>query len=194
MVETVLLICAACALAFAINLVPAFMPATWMVLAFFYIRFDLPLLLLVLGGTLASAAGRTLLARGSTLFKRRFMIREQSDLDDLGAFLDRHRRYAGLAVFGYSLSPLPTNNLFIAAGMVEIRLGWVVGGFIAARLFANTFLVWTTHAAFESLGGVFEGALSGPLALALEAMSVISIVLLYRLPWARWLRRLADRG
>ena len=32
------------AIAFVINIVPAFMPSTWMVLAFFHIQFDLPIL------------------------------------------------------------------------------------------------------------------------------------------------------
>src|SRR5207237_594758 len=120
--ETILLICAAMALAFAINLVPAFMPSTWMVMAFFYIKFGLPLLILTIGGAIASALGRILLAKASTLFKRRFMRSRESDLDELGEFLNERRTYVGPAVFAYSLTPLPTNNLFIAAGMAEVNM------------------------------------------------------------------------
>ena len=132
--ETVLLICAALALAFAINLVPAFMPSTWMVMAFFYIKFGLPLLILTVGGAIASALGRVVLAKASTLFKRRFLRSQESDLDELGEFLNEHRQYVGPAVFAYSLTPLPTNNLFIAAGMAEVNMVAVVSGFIAARV------------------------------------------------------------
>lgn len=188
--ETILLICAAMALAFAINLVPAFMPSTWMVMAFFYIKFGLPLLILTVGGAIASALGRILLAKASTAFKRRFMRSQQSDLDDLGGFLNEHRRYVGPAVFAYSLTPLPTNNLFIAAGMAEVNMVAVVSGFIAARVIANTFWVWTTHKAFTSLGDVFESTLTGPWGIALEVAGLLSVVLLFKLPWAKWLRRL----
>ena len=73
MTETVLWLLVAFALVFAINLVPAFMPSSWMVLAFFYIKFDLPLLVLTIGGAIVSGFGRMALAKGSAVFRRRFM-------------------------------------------------------------------------------------------------------------------------
>ncbi len=189
MLDALLLICAAMLLAFVINLVPAFMPSTWMVMAFFYIRFDLPLLVLTIGGAFASAAGRILLARASTAFTRRFAADKSSDLRELGSFLDDRRAYVGPAVFAYSLSPLPTNNLFIAAGMTGVNMTAVVTGFVAARVLANTFWVWTTHKAFENLGELFRGVFSGPAGIAIEVAGVVSIVLLFKVPWARWLRQ-----
>lgn len=194
MTEAVLLILAAMALAFIINLVPAFMPSTWMVMAFFYIEFDLPLLALTVGSAFASAAGRLVLAKASTAFTRRFARREQSDLRELGGFLDEHRRYVGPAVFAYALTPLPTNNLFIAAGMVEVDLAGVLAGFVAARVLANTFWVWTTDRVFNSLGDLFTSALTGPAGITLQVLGLASVVLLFKVPWARWLRRAAGGG
>ena len=49
------------AITFFINIIPAFMPSTWMVLAFFHIQFDLPILPLTLGGALFSGLGRIVL-------------------------------------------------------------------------------------------------------------------------------------
>jgi hypothetical protein len=37
---------------------------------------------------------------------------------------------------------------------------------------------------------VFETSFGGPLAIGLQVLSLMSVVLLYQLPWARWLRRL----
>src|SRR4029079_2254722 len=91
--ETALWLLVAFALVFVINLVPAFMPSSWMVLAFFYIRFDLPLLLLTVGGAIVSVFVRLVLAKGSPAFRRRFMREREVDLDDLGAFLDERRNY-----------------------------------------------------------------------------------------------------
>ncbi|MBI5288521.1 MAG: hypothetical protein HY873_06070, partial [Chloroflexi bacterium] len=113
-------------------------------------------------------------------------------LDELGAFLDEHRQVVGPAVFLYALSPLPTNNLFIAAGMVGVNLGWVLAGFWAGRILADTFWVWTTERVFSSLGDVFEGAVGTRWAIGLQLLSVVSVLLLYLLPWARWIRRYAD--
>ncbi len=192
--EAGLWICAALALSFLISLVPAFMPSTWMVLAFFYIKFDLPLLLLTIPAAIASGLGRLLLAKGSTIFKRRLLKGQEADLRELGRFLEERRNYVGLAVFLYALSPFPTNNLFIAAGMTEVGMTRVLVGFCCARILANTFWVWTTHRVFETLGGLFQATFGSWLALVLQIASLSSIVLLYKVPWARWLRRFANRA
>ena len=190
MTEDALWLLVCFALVFAINLVPAFMPSTWMLLSFFYIKFDPPLLPLTLGGALVSGLGRIVLARGSTWVKRRFMPSKQADLDELGAFLDERRQYVGATVFVYALTPLPTNNLFIAAGMAEVRMAAVLAGFWSARAIADTVLVWTTDRVFDTIEDVFAGAWGSWLALGLQCLGLASVVLLYLLPWARWLRRL----
>jgi membrane protein YqaA with SNARE-associated domain len=191
MLDAVLLVCAAFALAFVINLVPAFMPSTWMVMAFFYIKFDLPLLVLTIGSAIASALGRLVLAHLSLRFRQRFIKgKNADDLTELGNLLNRRGSYVGPTVFVYSLSPLPTNNLFIAAGLAGMNMTVVVVAFTLARMIANTFWVWTTNRAFDSLSSVFKDALTGPLGIALEVIGLISIVVLFKLPWARWLRRL----
>jgi len=192
MTEAALWICAALALSFLINLAPAFMPSTWMVLTFFYIKFDLPLLLLTIPGAIVSGLGRLLLAKGSTLFKRRLLKGQEADLQELGRFLEKRRNYVGPAVFLYTLSPFPTNNLFIAAGMTEVGMAPVLAGFWCGRILADSFWVWATHRVFETLGGLFQATFGSWPALALQIASLSSVVLLYRLPWARWLRHFAD--
>jgi hypothetical protein len=187
--EDVLWLAAAFALIFVINMVPAFMPSSWMVMAFFYIQFDLPLLVLTVGGAIVSGFGRLVLAKGSTFVKRRFMRSKAADLDELGMFLEERRGWLAPTVFAYALTPLPTNNLFVAAGLAEVRLSLVLIGFWAARIPADTFFVWTTDRVFENLGEVFEGAFGSWLAVGLQLLGVTSILLLYALPWAKWLRR-----
>jgi hypothetical protein len=188
--ETALWLLAAFALIFVINLVPAFMPSSWMVMAFFYLQFDVPLLPLTIIGAVVSGFGRFFLARGSTWLKRTFMRGKARDLDELGEFLEERERWLAPTVAAYSLTPLPTNNLFVAAGLAEVSLFWVLIGFWTARMAADTLFVWTTDQAFDSVGDVFEGVYGDWLGIAVQLLSVTSIVLLYLLPWARWLRRL----
>jgi hypothetical protein len=64
---------AAYAVVFVVNLVPAFMPPTWSILAYFLIRFDLPLLPLAVGGALAASSGRCVLALASNRYGRRVL-------------------------------------------------------------------------------------------------------------------------
>jgi hypothetical protein len=193
MAEAVLWLLAAYAIIFVINLVPAFMPASWMVMAFFYIKFGLPLLILTIGGAVVSALGRWLLARASGSFRRRFMHDKESDLVELGRFLDRHRRITGPVTFAYTLTPLPTNNLFVAAGRVGVNMGWVLAGFTPGRILANTFWVWTTDRVFNSFGDVIATTIDGKWAIALQVVGAITVVLLFKVRWARWLRRLIER-
>jgi hypothetical protein len=180
---------AAMGVVLAVNAVPAFMPATWMVLAFFRIKFGLPLLALAIGGSIVSAVGRWALAKGSALYSRRFMQKQESDLLVLGEFLDDHRQHVGLTTFAYTLTPLPSNNLFIAAGMVGIQLTWVFVGFLSGRLIANTILVWTTDKAFRHFEDVLKTGFNSWEAIVFQSLSVGSIVLLAFVPWAKWLRR-----
>jgi hypothetical protein len=176
---------------FLINLSPGFMPSTWMVLAFFYIQFDLPLVPLAICGALVSGLGRFCLANGSSWFTDHFMTGKKDDLQSLGDYLERKHGLVAGFVFVYSLLPLPTTNLFLAAGMTRVNLAYVLGGFYAARLPADLFWIWTTNATFQSLDEVF--ARSGNLiAIVLQAGALLSVGLLYFLPWGKWLKRYID--
>jgi hypothetical protein len=192
--EAALWLLAAFALIFVINLVPALMPSSWMVMAFFYIQFDLPLLMLTIGGAIVSACGRLVLSRASAWTRRALPAASQRDLDELGAFLDERRHVLAPTAFLYALTPLPTNNLFVAAGLAGVSIAHVVAGFLAARMIADTVFVWTTERVFDDLQDVFEGAYGNWLGIAIQAASLTSIVLLYKLPWARWLRRFLRRA
>ena len=66
---------------FAVNLLPAFGPPTWAVLVFFSLQFDLPPVPLVLGGALAAAGGRYLLATGTRRLRPRLSAARLRRLD-----------------------------------------------------------------------------------------------------------------
>jgi hypothetical protein len=98
------------AIAFVINIVPAFMPSTWMVLAFFHIQFDLPILPLTIGGAFFSGLGRIVLAKFSSLYTRHVRKRDK-ELDEIKTYLDRRRNGVGVATFFYCLLPLDEQPL-----------------------------------------------------------------------------------
>src|SRR5690349_21080587 len=181
------------AIIFLINLSPGFMPSSWMVMAFFYIQFGLPLVPLCIAGALVSGLGRYCLARGSDWVTERFFPKKKEDLQSLGGYLERKRRLVAGFVFVYSLLPLPTNNLFLAAGMTRVNLAYFLGGFYAARLPADLFWVWTTNATFRSLDDVFAKS-GNMIAVALQAGALLSVALLYFLPWGKWLRHYIEKS
>jgi membrane protein YqaA with SNARE-associated domain len=188
MLEDALRLVLAYLAAFAVNLPPAFMPATWMVLAFFRIHYGLPLLALTIGGAFFSTLGRIVLAKGTTFYKRHVMKRTE-ELDEIGEYLDRRRNYVGVATFMYALLPLPSNSLFIAAGLVEVNMLRVVIGFWLGRALSYTFYVWTTDKVFANLQSVFEQLYSDWLGIALEVASLFGALVLLLVPWPRWVLR-----
>ena len=176
---------------FLINLSPGFMPSSWMVMAFFYIQFGLPLVPLAICGALVSGLGRFCLAKGSGWVTEHFFPKKKDDLRDLGEYLERKRGLVAIFVFVYSLLPLPTNNLFLAAGMTRVDLRYVLAGFYAARLPADLFWIWTANATFQGLDEVFAKS-GNVIAIALQIGALLSVALLYFLPWGKWLKRYID--
>jgi len=191
--QDLLRLLAAYAIAFLVNLPPAFMPATWMVLAFFRVQYGLPLLPLTIGGAFFSTGGRFVLARGTTLFKQRFM-KHHEELDEIGEYLDERRNYVGVATFIYCLLPLPSNNFFIAAGLVEVSMLRVLVGFWIGRAVSYTFYVWTADRVFSAFGNVFQNFYDDWTALLFEVLSLAGALLLILLPWPHWVMRYISRS
>lgn len=185
--DTALALLAAWAITLIINIVPAFMPPTWSVLAVFHVTAAPPLLLLTIGGAAMSALGRATLSLLSRRFRGLLPESDRKNAAALGQFINRHRRWREPIVFGYCLGPFPSNPIFIAAGVGDVPLLPVTAAFFLSRAIADTFWVWTAGHVANGLGGVFTEQLTSWQAIALQVVAIALIVLVFRLPWASWL-------
>lgn len=160
---------------FAVNLLPAFGPPTWAVLVFFSLDFDLPAVPLVLGGALAAASGRYLLARGARRLRPRLSPMRLARLDRAQAALlaDRRRSAAGLGLF--ALSPVPSGQLFVAAGLMTVALLPLTAAFFAGRLVSYSIYVAAASIAERNLGDVVVDALTSPLGMGLQLAMLIGL-------------------
>jgi membrane protein YqaA with SNARE-associated domain len=173
---------------FLVNLVPAFMPPTWSILAFFLIRFDLPLLPLALGGAVAATLGRLALALGARRLGPKILPADTlQNLTDLGRFLQTRRRWVGPAVLLYSFGPIPSNQLFMAAGLANLDLRVVAGAFFLGRVVSYTFFSHVADKAVDSLTDVFADSLTSPQMLLLELASLAILVAIAKIPWGKLL-------
>jgi len=185
---TFLFLLAAWLIVLLVNIAPAFMPPTWAVLATFHIaRPELPLLPLTVGGAAMSAFGRSRLALLSRAGGRLLPARDRRNAEALGALFERHQRLSLGILFAYCLGPLPSNALFIAAGLGRMRLGAVTATFFVARAIADTFWVWGAGRASGSLVKTFEDYLTSWQALVLQLATIAAVIVVMRLPWTRWL-------
>jgi membrane protein YqaA with SNARE-associated domain len=185
--SAVLAMLAAWAIALVINVVPAFMPPTWSVLAAFRIMAGAPLLPLTVGGASASALGRVGLALLCRRFGDKLPETDRENARALGRFVNRHRRWREAIVFFYCLGPLPSNPLFIAAGVGRVPLLPATIAFFAARAIADTFWVWSAGKVSDNLGDVFLKNVTSWQAAAIQLVALALVVLIFRLPWATWL-------
>ncbi|HET7508194.1 MAG TPA: hypothetical protein VFJ53_07525 [Solirubrobacterales bacterium] len=168
----------ALAVVFAVNLLPAFGPPTWAVLVFFSLDFDLPAVPLVLGGALAAASGRFVLANGARRLRPRLSAARLARLDRAQAALgaDRRRTAAGLGLF--ALSPVPSGQLFVAAGLMTVPLAPLTVAFFCGRLVSYSIYVGAASIAEKSLGDIVLDALTSPLGMALQVAMLVGLAVL----------------
>ena len=118
-------------LVLGINLLPAFGPPTWSILVVFRLNSDMPTWLLVLIGASAAAIGRYLLGKAFWLLRNRLPERIRRNLEAARKVLQRRKRNTILALGLFAMSPLPSAQLFEAAGLAGVRLVGFTAAFFA---------------------------------------------------------------
>jgi hypothetical protein len=172
----------AIAVVFGVNLLPAFGPPTWALLVFFSLDFGLPAVPLVVGGALAAASGRFLLANGARRLRSRFSTARLERLDRTQAALtaNRGRAAAGLGLF--AVSPLPSGQLFVAAGLMTVPLAPLTAAFFAGRLVSYSIYVGAASIAERNLGAVALDSLTSPVGMALQLTLLAALAILVGWP------------
>jgi membrane protein YqaA with SNARE-associated domain len=179
---------------FAINLLPAFGPPTWSLLVLLTLNFDLAPAPMVIGGALAAASGRLVLALGARRLRGRF---SQERLDSLAAAQEaltrgRARTVVGLGLF--ALSPIPSAQLFVAAGLLNVRLLPLTAAFFCGRLVSYSLYVGAATVASDSLGAIVGDSLTSPLGIAVQLAMLLGLVALVRVDWRRVLGDRPDQS
>lgn len=179
----------AAAIVFGINLLPAFGPPTWSVLVVTQVNFELFPPALVIVGAFAAASGRVILALGSRRFRGRMSSERIEHLDTLASELtaSRGRGLAGLGLF--LISPLPSAQLFIAAGILDAPMRPLVAAFFGGRLIAYSLYVGIATVAADNVGEVISESLSSPIGIAVQLVMLAGLAALVKIDWARILIR-----
>ncbi len=151
------------AVVFGVNLLPAFGPPTWAVLVFFRFRYpEIPAPALIVAGAVAAASGRLLLALAFRAFGTKLPAKRQESLQVLGHALGETRRGLLASFVLFAVAPLPSAQMFEAAGLARIRLGHLLAAFFLGRLVSYSIYVSTASAAHQKLSRVFSKGLFSP--------------------------------
>ena len=166
------------------------MPPTWAVLAFFVVRSDLPLLPLAVGGAIAASLGRLALALASRRWGSSLLSpARRSSLHEIGGWIEHKARWApAVAMLLYSFGPIPSNQLFVAAGLTGIRLRPIVAAFFVGRVISYSLWVGAATVAVDRLETVFEGYWRNEGFIVVQLACIAALVAFAAVDWPRLLR------
>jgi hypothetical protein len=178
------------ALAVGLNAIPAFMPPTWAVLAYFHLYQGLPVAPLAVVGALGATMGRAILALGSRAFGDRWIPASwRANVEALVSTLQSRPALALPSLALFALGPVPSNHLFVAAGLALAPLPPILLVFGIARCISYVLWVSAADIADQSLRQVLGSWWGGWGAVALQIAGFVLIVLAMRIDWRRLLQQ-----
>lgn len=176
-----------------VNLLPAFGPPTWSIIVFYGLNSDLPIALIVIVSAFAAAIGRLLLAYGFRFLGGRLPEKQKRNLRAARQALEARPRNIIIGLGLFALSPLPSAQLFAAAGLAKMRLLHFTAAFFAGRLVSYSIYAATAKGLRgTSLGDSFVNTLKSPWGIALQIGMIGVVILFAQLDWSRLLRQPVD--
>src|SRR5512132_2441139 len=179
------------AVVFGINLLPAFGPPTWAVLVYFRFRYgDIPVAVLIIVGAGAATAGRFVLARAFGRFGRKLPAKRTESLEVLGRALAQSKGGLVSTFLFFVFAPVPSAQMFEAAGLAKVRLGPLLAAFFIGRLVSYSLYVGAASAARGGLEKLLQKGLTSPQAIATQLISIALLVVFVKVDWPSTIDRL----
>ena len=188
---------------FVLNLLPAFAPPTWMAMSFIGLTIpEINLIWIALVAATSATCGRIVLAKLSHLLVRQRLLSEQTrqNVDAIRSAIENRPVITFGTFFGYSISPLPSNYLFIAYGLTSLPIVLVALPFFVGRLVSYGFWLKTTSVVSDQLDlDWFESAHYFVGYFLISQLLLVPIIYCFtRIDWHaafaekrfRWLRKL----
>lgn len=179
----------------AFNLAPAFAPPTWTVLVFFSLNSQLPPWLIVITGAVCAGIGRYNLARLTGLLRFRITGKAARNLESAQKVLEEKSSRKALLIALFVISPLPSAQLFEAAGLIGARLIPLTLAFFSGRIVTYSFYVaGATHFKARGIGDLITEQFSSIWAIVFQLMLIFAVYLLTRIDWSHLLNRKSTKS
>jgi len=173
-----------------INVIPFLMPPTWVILAFFVTKYHLLLLPVVVIGASFATLGRIILATIARKYFIRLLSKEAKDnYAGIGAYLNSHENVTIPLMLTYAFFPIPSNHVFIAAGLARVRIKLLASSFFIGRLISYSFWVSLTRRLSDNLGDIFSSHYSRIGSVVVEIAGLLLLYFIGRIAWKRILKK-----
>ena len=172
------------AVVLACNMAPAFAPPTWSIIVLFSFQTNLPPWALVIAGALTAATGRLILALYTRRFSALIPLKTRENLLLAGKYFEDRRKFLvlGLAI----ISPLPSAQLFEAAGLINFPLKKLTLAFFSGRIVTYSIYAASAHRFKETdFAQTLLSGVSSPWFVITEILMLGGLVLLTKIDWKR---------
>jgi membrane protein YqaA with SNARE-associated domain len=143
------------------DIVPFPFPPAFTIMLLLQITFHLNLWSVIVIGVAGSVLGRYILILYTPLIsKRYFNVSKNEDVQFLGQKMIENKWKGQAVVLLYSLLPLPTTPLFLAAGMAKLKARYIIPAFIIGKFTSDTIALHAGKYASENAQSIIENALS----------------------------------
>lgn len=169
--------------AFIFDVVPFPFPPAFTIMVTLQILFDLNIWLVIVIGVAGSILGRYILTLyiphlAGKIFKRA----KTEDIEFLGTEMKERGWRSHVFILAYSLMPLPTTPLFLAAGIAKVKPINIIPAFFIGKFISDTIAVFLGKYATENSKAIFENVLTWKSTLSL-AVGLIMIGALLFIDW-----------
>ncbi len=138
-------------------------------------------LFLAIVGATGATIGRFILKQISGLF-RKFIGKEQkSNIDVIGNYLNRKRFGYPLASFLFAATPLPSNMLFVAYGLMKAKSFGLYIGFWLGRLISYYIMISISNVVLTPFLDLFENRIVG--ILIADGVGIGVVILFMSINW-----------
>ncbi|MGB8816146.1 MAG: hypothetical protein WCC74_02875 [Minisyncoccia bacterium] len=177
-------------LIFIINVIPAFMPPTWILLSLVGYNFHLNnynLAILAVLAAVASSGGRAILAILSNKILRYKIISDETkqNLDILKENIIKRKNFTKGFFLFYAFSPFPSGQLFLAYGMTDLKLSLAIIPFFIGRLSSYFFWIFASSETSKiiDLNSFKFGAYFGVYFILGQIFALYLVYLIAKIDW-----------
>ena len=143
------------------DVVPFPFPPAFTIMLLLQITFHLNVWPVIIIGVIGSVLGRYILILYTPLIANKyFKASKNEDVQFLGKKMKENKWKGQLVVLAYSLLPLPTTPLFLAAGMSRIKASYIIPAFLIGKFTSDTIALHAGKLAAENADMLVQDALS----------------------------------
>jgi membrane protein YqaA with SNARE-associated domain len=161
--------------AFVFDVIPLIAPPAWTAMLFLLVKFHLNPWLVVPVGVAGSTLGRYVTSLYMPKFAHKFVHRnKQDDLKFLGRKLSQKLWQSWLFVFLYTITPLSSTALFLAAGVAKVKPLSLIPPFFCGKILSDTAMILWGRYAVADVESILQGTYSmkGILTIVLGLVAV----------------------